>query len=587
MPKELQDTIVSYLDDRSRRPMRSTSTNWFKLINYDHFRIYFARSSNIPDIVKTFSRYSKPIGLEFTKTIEAVNKYSYMMLAALTNLTMLQIEPRKHFIQNLTVADQIHFSTLTALQRLSIGQYNMLPYSRHFTNLTYLEAQFGFSDFKPDVVDNLQHLPRLEHLKLSLPYIGVTLEQQFNVIAKLGNCSALKSLELEDDVGVLQFDSKTVAKMSNLSKVSVACRDVVFPFNQLPNLESLRISSDRFDDFSMSTKLTFLSIEARGTKGQPPIISAKTHDYQQLTALTSLKVLELKLSLQDEQYSFMNKLTKLEILSVKEKDINNVELTGEFLLFVNSSSLTRLDIPTPHNASHVSHFTNLREIYFCKPANRETNFAPFDTLTSVTRLHCHGVPSILRHMPNLKRLRLQNEVYQPDFSRHSILSSLSQLESFGTTTVDNNVLQLVTGHINLTELSCTLQRVEGQYDFDGLARLTKLKKLALQCQAAEIRMNCDTLWAAIDKLTNLEQLEMFHIDENSVKVLEHLPHLKELSVQGPEAQNFVLQFSIEEQLSRLTNLQTLAFTGQFIFDHSSDLPLTLDLPYLYQCKISV
>ena len=92
------------------------------------------------------------------------------------------------------------------------------------------------------------------------------MKSEFNVVSKFGNYSALKELTIHDDEGVITFEEESVAKMSNLSKVSIECRDVLFPFSKLPNLESLRISCDRFDDFSTCTKLTWLSIEVRGTK---------------------------------------------------------------------------------------------------------------------------------------------------------------------------------------------------------------------------------------------------------------------------------------------------------------------------------
>jgi hypothetical protein len=572
---------LSYLDDRTRRMMRSTSTDWAEIINYDQFTIYFMRPSTIPALVKTFSRYNKPIGLTFAKTIGPIDK-SYTMLGALTNLTMLQVEPRK-FIRgssNFEEADLLHFTALTDLHQFSVGVFNLFSYLRNFTNLTRLEAPSSFYNLTADLLDDMQYLTKLRHFGMSLPYNA---KDSIDIIAKLGKSTALKTLELEDDQGFLKFEEESVAQMSNLSKVSIGCRDVLFPFNKLPNLESLWISSDRFADFSVNTKLTFLSIEARGTKRIPPKISATNHDYQQLTALTNLRQLSLHLSLKDHQFSFLKQLTQLEDLYVAEKGI--IGLTGHLLSFVNSSKLTRLHVPSPKSMAHLSHLTNLQEIQFSYASAPEG--ADF-TLTSVTNLLASNM-SIACHFPNIKRLRWFDPSHTPDLSNHTALSSLSHLEALYLSTIDNPTLQLLTAHVTLTELRFTVDNnTASAYDFEGLEQLTALKILGLSDHRDGHRLNCAKLWQSIAKLSNLESLKMFHINEASIEVLEGLPNLKFLDITGPEAQKFASEFPFEAKLSRLTDLQTLTLSRGFA-SMLGDLQYyrNLNLPYLYSCTIEI
>jgi hypothetical protein len=549
--------------------MRSTSTDWAEIINYDQFTIYFMRPSTIPALVKTFSRYNKPIGLTFAKTIGPIDK-SYTMLGALTNLTMLQVEPRK-FIRgssNFEEADLLHFTALTDLHQFSVGVFNLFSYLRNFTNLTRLEAPSSFYNLTADLLDDMQYLTKLRHFGMSLPYNA---KDSIDIIAKLGKSTALKTLELEDDQGFLKFDDESVAQMSNLSKVSIGCRDVLFPFNKLPNLESLLISSDRFDDFSVKTKLTFLSIEARGTKRIPPKISASNHDYQQLTALTNLRQLSLHLSLKDHQFSFLKQLTQLEDLYVAEKGI--IGLTGHFMQFVNSSNLTSIVIPALEKMEYISHLTNLQCI---KVGSGTRNPCYSFQLKNVTKLIGPYLESTTV-FPNLKQL----QVYSNLEVDSNLLSSLTQLESLHLETIMNPSLQLLAGLTNLTELRARVDNnTDHPYDFEVLTHLTNLKILRLWDNLEDKRLPSRVLWKAIRKLTNLESLSLFHINADSLKTITRLRKLKHLSIMGPEAENFD-----DAEFSRLTNLQSLTLSTGLMGHFTSNRECKLNLPYLYSTSM--
>ena len=124
--------------------MRSTSTEWFDIINKDEFTIYFARPTTLPDLIQSFSRHSKPIGLRFEKTISLDS--SFTSLAILTNLTKLEVEPSKHLPFELKVElDLRYFTALTKLQHFAFGRCIILPHLQHFGALTKLVIDIDFN----------------------------------------------------------------------------------------------------------------------------------------------------------------------------------------------------------------------------------------------------------------------------------------------------------------------------------------------------------------------------------------------------------------------------------------------------------
>jgi hypothetical protein len=559
LPQELKNTILSYLDDKTRRMMRSTSTDWSEIINYDQFTIYFMRLSAIPALVKTFSRYNKPIGLTFAKTIGPIDK-SYTMLGTLTNLTMLEVESRVEFSlsgkSNFAQEDLNHFTTLTNLQHLNFRNLQLTDKeTQHLHNLTYLTV--GSKAF-----ENLKYLTKLQRLQ----YLPVVIKSPENIIAKLGNPSALKFLATN---GGMVLDAQSVAKLSNLSKVSIDSHNELFPFNKLPNLESLWISSDRFADFSVNTKLTFLHIAAKPSRSRSLVMSAMNHDYQQLTALTNLRELSLHIQLQDDQYSFLNKLTNVEMLRVLQRGI---PLHGKFMQFVNSSNLTSIVIPALEKMEFISHLTNLQCIQVGSGTRNPCNSFQLKNVTKLIGPYLESTTVF----PNLKQLQVYNNLDVDS----DLLSSLTQLESLQLETIMNPSLQLLAGLTNLTELIARVDNnTDHPYDFEVLTHLTNLKILRLWDNLEYKRLPSRVLWKAIRKLTNLESLSLFHINADSLKTITRLRKLKHLSIVGPEAENFD-----DAKFSRLTNLQTLTLSTGLMGHFTSNRECKLNLPYLYSAS---
>ena len=512
----------------------------------------------LPELIQTFSRYSNPIGLRFEKVVSIDSTYT--MLASLTNLTRLQIDATKKRFFKLDPQD---FSTLTKLQCFSVGSL-VVPYLQYFTNLTKLVIP---RSIRLDInqLDGLQHLKKLEKFRFDVPY-GLTTE--LNVISKFGNLASLRSINIQDDDGTVTFDSDSVTKMSRVSKVSIECRDILFPFSKLPNLESLSISSDRFDDFSTCTNLTNLSIEVRGSKKIPPKISAYDHDYQQLTALYKLKYLNLRTALKDNQFNFLSKMTDLESLSIEEKI--RVGLTGQYLQDINSSKLTSIDIPALSKAEFLSHLTSLQSIRIFQTLEVHPSFE----LRNVTYLMA---PDLLAApiFPNLKIFSVPRSYEKVGFDLMSGLTQLSQLESLSLGIIDSETLQMIVMQTKLTELHVTFEN--DFFNFEDLDRLTNLKILELKMSGKNSMIPEDVIWEVISNFTNLEELKMFQIDEKSVASLMKLPKLKKLSIEAPEAVNFN-----KNQLSGLTNLQQLRLeSGRFMDFQTPSHGEELNLPYLY------
>ena len=512
--------------------MRSTSTKWFNIINYDDFAIYFAKSLILPELIQTFSRYSNPIGLSFeNEGVESIMSHNCTMLASLTNLTKLEFNSHKIRLLQL---DPRHFSTLTNLQRFSIS-VSIAPYLQYFTNLTKLVIPRDYY-LDPNHLDKLQYLTKLQKFQFVL-YKGKT---EINVISKLGNPSLLKSLNINDEYGRLTFDSESVMKMSRVSKVSIVCSNVLFPVSKLPNLESLSISSDRFDDFSTCTKLTKLEINA------PEIPS---HDFQQLTALYKLKYLSLRSNLKDDQFEFLSKMTDLESLSIEEK--SDVELTGQYLEYINSSRFTKVTTPALAKAEFMSHLTSLEEIRLdTKIMPKVTN--PFE-LRNVT---CLVAPDLIEVpiFPNLKKFKAP--YVAGGFAHVSQLTLLSQLESLDLNRIiDIETFLLIAKQTRLTELRIELISSQ-DYNFEVLDRLTNLKILELKMSGKRRILPTDVIWEPIASLTNLEELNMFQIDEKSVASVKKLPKLKKLYLTGEQVANFD-----ERNLSGLTDLKVVKLSS--------------------------
>lgn len=176
----MKQIISSFLDDRSRRIMRSTSTECFNIINYDQFTVFFARVSTLPEIVSVFQRYTKPIGLRFEKTALSTSDSHFTLLASLANLTSLEVEPFR-YLENRprdeSFLDPAPFTALTALQKLYIDSTNFTPYLlNHFPNLTHVR------------INNVY--------EFLLGLNGFITPKPINVVAKLRDHTRIRSLDI-------------------------------------------------------------------------------------------------------------------------------------------------------------------------------------------------------------------------------------------------------------------------------------------------------------------------------------------------------------------------------------------------------
>jgi hypothetical protein len=550
LPKETQDLILTFLDDKARRLLRSTNVYWFTKIYYSHFTIYFAHSAMLPDLIQTFQRYSKPIGLRFEKTKEFGP--SYTTLGVLTNLTALEVDPERYVepnFVNFNAIELYRFTTLTNLQRFSFNYLGVNEHTQHFPNLTYLEAW----PLTPDErMNHLKGLLNLQHLN----YMMRVLDDD-DLIARLDNPAALTALNITGAADLLQVDSATVAKLSNLSKLSFESRETLFPFSQLPQLEWLDVFASQFDDFSLVPNLTFLKIST-GRNSRP-------HDFQQLAALTNLRSLSVRLPITDQHYSFLSKMTNLERMEAFTST-PDATLTGEFMKFINSSKLTSI-LCYSATILYASHLTNLVHCTFRAPQEFEYNFQ----LSQVTNLQSHPLISA-RCFPNVKHWMVYLHPTSPLLTI-SALTSLQHLESINLPVINADTQRILGRVTRLTELRVSYSSAF-EYNFEVLQSLTALKVLQLQKRSNE-PIAFTGLPQALLKLPNLESLRLLGmVNDHVLTVVVGMTNLTELWLDGPQTNG------IDERIfSRLTNLHCLSLSqeGQSNWHQ-------LNLPFLYDFK---
>lgn len=512
--------------------MRATSTEWMTIINYDHFTIYFARHSTLEDIVRTFQRYQKPIGLRFEKTIPVIDSH-YTILAQLSNLTRLEVEEGVYSRSNrpLFYSDDLkHFTALTALQKFDFNDLSITKLIiDHFANLTQLSMQAVDSD----------------------------------LIAKLSNPQRLRELEISDyPSATVEFDEMSVAKLSNVSSLNFSGRRSFFPFSKLPNLESLQLYTQRYDDFSTCSKITWLHIE-----------DTTETTLSQLEALANLKHAKFFLN-NDDQLRFLSKMTNLECLELHER--RALEMTGQAVDFLQpSSKLTKLRVMALTSVETINRFTNLQDLEFQR-VGRTVQADWSLQFTRVTRLTVRDV-SAASFFPNLRGLLVYNKF---SFNACQFISSLTDLESLSTSwNIDNATLQLFGTLTKLTLLATLFDETE-TYDCHVLQSLTNLTYLKMWPALIRAEVEHRGLWQSIAKLTNLERLEVFCIDDEGIQVLESLPGLKHL--------NLRMRYDRfdEGRLTNLTNLQTVVLPpgSAITYPHHPRCKLLACLPYFFECS---
>ncbi len=324
--------------------------------------------------------------------------------------------------------------------------------------------------------------------------------EDLKILSKLGNHVDLRSLDISDNDALLEIDPEAIARMSKVSKVSFSCASYGgnFPFNKLPNLESLTVRESQFDDFSVHTKLTHLKIELLTFFGVPP------NNYNipnQLAALQNLRLLDLQVYIAEEELGFLSKLTNLENLRLAAITWTS----GRYLQLINSSNLTALRLfatVTVKDPEYISHLTSLQQLmYFQKGSSAAFTKAPFK-LTNVTELTVGDI-SISEICPNLKTLTVP---YSEQLA-HDTLASLVHLENLTLPLIDNSVLQVISQLTHLTHLSAWISTDSVQYDFSALQRLTGLRNLRLS-DRKPYHTSYEQLLQVIRTLTNLEDLEV-------------------------------------------------------------------------------
>ena len=532
LPREIIDLVISFMDIRTKRRVRSTNKYWFQYIQPSQFTIYFASQKTIPKIAQHFYQLygDKPIGLKFKKLVlqEKIEDFPVQHFARLSHLTSLKLDLRRSPLKNATA-----LTTLTNLLNI-----NTLPLEIELTNLTALLTN------KP-ISTNLKLYTSLRKLRISA-YSSI-----LDPFALIGNPSRLTRLNIEiRQLEMAESSYNIMTQFKNLTSLHF------YQTNEHQNLRFLQYLTnvEKLDLFRLSsnelfclTRLTSLAI----------VTITNMPNLQGFSALQKLRLVTLPL-IKNGEFSFMSHLTDLENLSL------NTLGDSEALAAINSQKITRLELRNVREAvdlGHLSKLSTLLELHISENFTDNAMLKSYDGLIRLTNLTTLCVSTqapnsvrftVVNCLTNLVRL-----LYNPDYqfrhvgmNEHVTFSKLTNLESLTigkhSQTVFNE-LQL------LTRLTCLVADVSPEVFQNNP---TVLNGLPLKEFSLARPLEDERLWHLVTNLTNLEFLDVWRV--RSEEIIESLSVLTNLTSLTMSRSHQVAGI----HLTKLTSLQELRFISK-------------------------
>lgn len=503
LPYEIIDKVLRDMDARSKRNLRQASTTLFDIIDYRNFAIYFARSKQLPKMVTVFSRYQKPIGLTFTKTINLKPK-AINYLSKLTNITSLSFDIYA------TYKDQKH---LTGLAQL--------------TNLQQLTFSSPISYCDSKILASLDKLTKLEMVSSSEDWkvfsskfslLDVDLDDADNsIIETIQNIGHLTSLKIE--TFCLRDDNfPALANASNLKSLQLGCRDLS-TFNANPNsvdigtltnLEQLCLKYYTVTQLERCVGLTSLFLHQR-----------VPHSYtSSLTVLTNLKTLDISFLDNPEVPDALPDLLFLTALSNLTEFKLDTYLPLGTVLDLLPQSLTSLELKGMDlNVGGISWLVNLNELILRNiniiPDINNTVSAYFLTdLVNLTNLELSSTsinPSTLTCITCLYSLKVFKG------SIHYVVTKYADIDYSQLPNLENLSVPIISKE-NFQSLSnCTkLTKIDAKNGLKKTSDITKLPLRVLHCSSEEN----DEFWQHLVHLTNLESLRVGMESSTKSKIIQ-------------------------------------------------------------------
>lgn len=595
LPLEILKHTISFLDNKSRRNLRATNTQWLKGVDYRTFALYFTREADLPTICDRLSQYTQPLSVSFKKHFDIKTSVFLEHITRITSLTELDLPD----LQPLGLADRMGpnyragdeflvLSKLSNLKRLGptpsdiqaelySNGFDPLVICEHFSNLTSLQA-FPHTKIANGRVEfaSLHKIGLLagknsELAEIELKYNAMVLNQPFvNIFSNNKKLTKLTitsgSIQYEQinmyehlrglkELKVYEGGRQTPPKESNFA-----------PFDQLTNLEKLSYTArSTMADIAKLVNLTKLRLEKLPDK----LIDADwSKFFMSLSALTNLK--EISLELHDtatkpigyeSDYKFLSALPLLESVKiVRHEDQQDQPM----LQYLTSPHLTRLyfNAQTPRNKDKILPLPNIRELSLLwnhSAVELETLLRESQHLTKLDYFSSSVDSQLLTFTQNISTLRHLSCNYLRVNKTFS-LKNLPQLEFLNPTQVLVHPSEFQ--HCpHLTLFQGTLVQEAGT-DYSYLAQLP-LKRLAVHAPIVN-----DQLWRAIGQLTSLVDLSLRSATDEESTALQGLVNLTKLLVSRS------VSFT-GRMLGTLTSLQELRL------NNPAGISAELTLPYLY------
>ncbi len=510
LPLEIKKIIAGFLDDRSRRNVRVSSTEWFHLVKYDNFVFYYTSEALLPEVIARMAKYDNQIGITFRKSsVESILtplnvgdvKEAFFGLSRLTNLTRLEFENQSFDCS--MPNPWLRFTTLTNLQYFKAIEKYKQSYLALLPFLTSLKEVDGADEW---LVRRMTALTDLQRLQVTLSGNNMELFERLKFPERLSSLSVYSG-----SGGSLKLDILT--RLTGLRHLLWINREQVFPHSLLPNLEDLNVRGATADRFDLNPNLTCLKL---------------TYDPQRINELTHLK----KLKSLAIGYSPSMEIKPLEYLTAM-KDLESLEIVGQSQIhadlicpYLVTTKLTHLQCRTVKlQISHeISRLTCL-EILVCNYGAEMHWLTSLSNLTALQSLNCTDNNELyISRMTGLKSLAIRqiDQIYD---QQRLILSDLINLEHLNLT-VDMKP-ECISNLTAMTRLSYLCIGSKENFDISFLTIFTDLKTLQLSSQ------NSPQYWNIITTLTTLRELHVYGlVDDNQALQLKPLTGLTRLVMNG-------------------------------------------------------
>lgn len=507
MPKEIKIIILNNCDDETKQIARLACTEWFNIIDYRNFTLYFTRKSEWGQIVDRLSRYTKPIDLTLRKNIMQKIEDITPHLTRLTNVVSLVIDKieeersiHQHEWLRLT-------SALSNLHTLDVSQQYVIPCEAFFSlkyltglcqdytninktttkpvdslrQLTNLEkyAVYNFAD----VPDSFANHTRLTDLSVCEPTPDPTLQNWFM------NLTGLKSLYVSDT--------------EHLSLKHLSCLETLALFCCVPlDISSTKLTSldlyapnEKYLEKEAHNLYNLQSLEYTIT-GNDMNTDAEPPAYEWLAHLTALRHLRIEM-IQDKGLSYVTaSLTSLNMWIGSQVDLGHLTELAE---------LKRLEIylRSATDVTAVSKMTHLDALKIIFDSNKASPL-PFSVSgLSLTWLNLGYCSAEVSHMPNLEELSLKTNSSSKYWGFEE-LPNLTKFTAWHYPGLDDSK----------------------QLDYSYVSKMTALKYLGIY-PSENYTFNCKDLLI----LTALEHLEFCRLDnEDSYEYFSGLTNLTELRI---------------------------------------------------------